>query len=166
MSGLRKQSAISVSSLTSNSSRPQAFIAPEPASITSVSQNECSIPEEKEETGAQVAKISLVGASLTNAGLVLGLGNPTARSNDQTNRGDSERRGDHEYEFSTSTSLLVSVLGQKKYRNFSQITEHARTTSTSEQCFFCLLLLVTFIYAIAILTALMLLCFMLWLYRI
>ena len=41
------------------------------------------------QTGAQVAKISLVGASLTNAGLVLGLGNPTARSNDQTNRGDS-----------------------------------------------------------------------------
>ena len=50
-------------------------------------------------------------------------------------------RGDHEYEFSTSTSLLVSVLGQNKYRNFSQITEHAQTTSTSEQCFFCLLLL-------------------------
>ena len=48
MSGLRKQSAVSVSSLTSNS-QPQAFIAPEPASITSVSQNECSIPEEKEE---------------------------------------------------------------------------------------------------------------------
>lgn len=56
MSGLRKQSAISVSSLTSNSSRPQAFIAPEPASITSLSQNECSIPEEKEE----VLKINLI----------------------------------------------------------------------------------------------------------
>ena len=49
MSGLRKQSAISVSSLTLNSSRPQAFVAPEPASITSFSQNECSIPEEKKE---------------------------------------------------------------------------------------------------------------------
>ena len=61
MSGLRKQSAVSVSSLTSNSSRPQAFIAPEPASITSsfrhsndgCSQNECSIPEEKEEVCIQ-----------------------------------------------------------------------------------------------------------------
>ena len=41
------------------------------------------------QTGAEVAKISLVGASLTNAGLVLGLGNPTARSNDQTKRGNS-----------------------------------------------------------------------------
>ena len=53
MSGLRKQSAVSVSSITSNS-QPQAFIAPEPASITSCShdgysQNECSIPEEKDE---------------------------------------------------------------------------------------------------------------------
>ena len=74
----------------------------------------------------------------------------------------SDRRGDHEYKFSTSTSLLVSILGQKKYRNFSQITEHARTTSTSEQCFFCLLLLVTCIYAIGILTALVLLCFHMW----
>ena len=50
----------------------------------------------------------------------------------------------------------------KKYQKFSQITEHAWTTSTSEQCFFCLLLLVTCIYAIGILTALVLLCFHMW----
>ena len=64
--------------------------------------------------------------------------------------------------FSTSNSALVSILGREKYLQVSRLTTHARTVSPSERCFFVLLLLVTLIYAIGILTALVLLCFHMW----
>ena len=44
----------------------------------------------------------------------------------------------------------------------SKINDHARTVSASERCFFCLLIMVTFIYAIGILTAIVLLSSMMW----
>ena len=72
-----------------------------------------------------------------------------------------DRRAGHD--FSTSNnSPLVSILGQEKYRRVSRITYHARTVPAGERCFFVLLLLVTLIYAIGILTALVLLCFHMW----
>lgn len=72
----------------------------------------------------------------------------------------SARRGGQA--FSTSNSALASLLGQEKYMQVSRITNHARTVSPSERCFFVLLLLVTLIYGIGILTALVLLCFHMW----
>ena len=72
------------------------------------------------------------------------------------------RNGQH---FSNSTSALVSILGQEKYMQVSRMTTHARTVPPSERCFFVLLLLVTFIYAIGILTALVLLCFHMWFFQ-
>ena len=72
----------------------------------------------------------------------------------------TDRRGG--YDFSTSNSPLASILGQEKYRRVSRIAYHARTVPPGERCFFVLLLLVTLIYAIGILTALVLLCFHMW----
>ena len=46
--------------------------------------------------------------------------------------------------------------------DMSTINDHARTVSPSERCFFCILILVTFIYAFGILTAVILLSSMLW----
>ena len=44
----------------------------------------------------------------------------------------------------------------------SKINDHARTVPPCEQCFFCLLILVTFIYGIGIFTAVLLLASMMW----
>ena len=44
----------------------------------------------------------------------------------------------------------------------SKINDHARTVPPCERCFFCLLILVTFIYGIGILTAVILLSSMMW----
>ena len=44
----------------------------------------------------------------------------------------------------------------------SKINDHAKTLSRSERCFFCLLILVTFIWAFGILTAVILLSSMMW----
>ena len=125
-----------------------------------------------------------IGASLASAGLMFG----AAATSNQENHPDiwttanlsskyyatqaalvwisstisvtDDRRAGHD--FSTSNSPLASILGQDKYRRVSRITYHARTVPPSERCFFVLLLLVTLIYAIGILTALVLLCFHMW----
>ena len=75
----------------------------------------------------------------------------------------SRRSGTRYSDFSSNVSSpLVSILGEEKYRRVSQLTIHARQVSPSERCFFVLLILVTFIYAVGILTALILLCFHMW----
>lgn len=102
-------------------------------------------------------------ATLATAGLMFGATAASATSAEES-RMDvwattlSGRRDG----FSTSNSALVSILGREKYLQVSRLTTHARTVSPSERCFFVLLLLVTLIYAIGILTALVLLCFHMW----
>ena len=44
----------------------------------------------------------------------------------------------------------------------SKINDHAKTVSRTEQCFFCLLILVMFIYGFGILTAIVLLSSIMW----
>ena len=77
----------------------------------------------------------------------------------------TRRLGSRYSDFSSNVSSpLVSILGEDKYRRVSQLTIHARQVSPSERCFFVLLIMVTFIYAIGILTALVLLCFHMWIF--
>jgi len=104
-----------------------------------------------------------IGASLASAGLMFGAAATSNRENHDdiwTTANLPNRRGG--YDFSTSNSPLASILGQEKYRRVSRIAYHARTVPPGERCFFVLLLLVTLIYAIGILTALVLLCFHMW----
>ena len=51
---------------------------------------------------------------------------------------------DQEHENSTSTqaSFLGVLLGKENVRRLSEVTDHVQTKSSSDQCFFCLLLLV------------------------
>ena len=65
-------------------------------------------------------------------------------------------------ELSHISSPLMSFLGEEKYRRVSQMTAYSRTVSAGERCFFVLLLLVTVIYAVGIVTALLLLSFHMW----
>ena len=48
---------------------------------------------------------------------------------------------DQEPEFSTSqVSFLGDLLGEENIRRLSEVSNHVQTTSSSDQCFFCLLL--------------------------
>ena len=71
---------------------------------------------------------------------------------------------DQEPEFSTSqASFLGDLLGEENIRRLSEVSNHVQTTSSSDQCFFCLLLLVLFILFIGILTS-MVLFFLVWMF--
>ena len=73
---------------------------------------------------------------------------------------------DQEHEFSTSqASILVDILGEENMRRLSAVSNHVQTTSSSNQCFFCLLLLVLFILFIGILTSVILLTFLVWMFQ-
>lgn len=169
--GQRKQSAISISSVTSASQPPQPLV-PEPSSSV---YNECSQDgsfQERNESEPETVRVSpkkRIESYLASAGLVLG--SAAASNTDPESANDhiqiwttriSSRRSDYEY----STSVLASILGQDKYRSVIEMVNYAKTVSRSEQCFFCLLLLVTCIYAIGILTALILLCFHMWILKL
>ena len=72
---------------------------------------------------------------------------------------------DQEPEFSTSqASFLGDLLGEENIRRLSEVSNHVQTTSSSDQCFFCLLLLVLFILFIGILTSVILLTFLVWMF--
>ena len=73
---------------------------------------------------------------------------------------------DQEHEFSTSqASILVDILGEENMRRLSAVSNHVQTTSSSDQCFFCLLSLVLFILFIGILTSVILLTFLVWMFQ-
>ena len=63
---------------------------------------------------------------------------------------------------SNFSSPLVSLLGEEKYRRYSEYHAHAKSLTPSERCFYFLLFLVTFIYAIGIFSAIVLLFFHRW----
>ena len=64
---------------------------------------------------------------------------------------------DQEPEFSTSqASFLGDLIGEENIRRLSEVSNHVQTTSSSDQCFFCLLLLVLFILFIGILSSMIL----------
>ncbi|QQP50372.1 Uncharacterized protein FKW44_011360, partial [Caligus rogercresseyi] len=56
----------------------------------------------------------------------------------------------------TSSSTLIHLLGREKYETYSKFSYYARSVPPSERCFFSLLFFVTVVYAIGILTALIL----------
>ena len=71
---------------------------------------------------------------------------------------------DQEPEFSTSqASFLGDLIGEENIRRLSEVSNHVQTTSSSDQCFFCLLILVLFILFIGILTS-MVLFFLVWMF--
>jgi len=151
VSHLQEQFSPSVCDPSSQDDSVQAF--PE--------QNE--IPEE--EFIRPIPPGANIGVSLATAGLMFGATAASATSRDESHMDVwattlSGRRDGRD--FSTSNSALVSILGREKYMQASRMTAHARTVPPSERCFFVLLLLVTLIYAIGILTALVLLCFHMW----
>ena len=51
----------------------------------------------------------------------------------------------------------MSFLGEDKRRRVTQITAYSRTVSKGERCFFVLLIIVTLIYALGIIVAVVLL---------
>ena len=63
---------------------------------------------------------------------------------------------------SNFSSPLVSLLGEETLRRYSQFTLEAKKLTGMERCFYFLLFLVTFIYAIGIITAIILLFFHRW----
>ena len=72
---------------------------------------------------------------------------------------------DQEHEFSTSqASFLGDILGEENIRRLSAVSNHVQTTSSSDQCFFCLILLVLFILFIGILTSIIILTFLVWMF--
>lgn len=63
---------------------------------------------------------------------------------------------------SNLSSPLVSLLGEEKFRRYSEYHARAKSLAPSERCFYFLLFLVTFIYAVGIFSAIVLLFFHRW----
>ena len=85
----------------------------------------------------------------------IGITDPEACTNAQDN-GENDS-----FFFQEIYTPFMDVL-IKGNSGMSKINDHARTVPPCERCFFCLLILVTFIYGIGILTAVILLISMMW----
>ena len=72
---------------------------------------------------------------------------------------DSDRQDSYFFKEVYTPFMEILIKGNS---GVSKINDHAKTVSRSEQCFFCLLILVMFIYGIGILTAIVLLSSIMW----
>ena len=93
-------------------------------------------------------------------GLIFGVRNQMEMLNTRIGRSEEEEdvhgraKGP---DFTSISGPFMSFLGEDKRRRVTQMTAYSRTVSAGERCFFVLLLLVTFIYAVGIITAVVLL---------
>ena len=96
-------------------------------------------------------------------GLIFGVRNQMEMLNTRIGRpddGDEGAKGGNKGggpDFTSISGPFMSFLGEDKRRRVTQMTAYSRTVSAGERCFFVLLLLVTFIYAVGIITAVVLL---------
>ena len=98
-------------------------------------------------------------------GLIFGVRNQMEMLNTRIGRPDDDgdegakegNKGGGGPDFTSISGPFMSFLGEDKRRRVTQMTAYSRTVSAGERCFFVLLLLVTFIYAVGIVTAVVLL---------
>ena len=92
-------------------------------------------------------------------GLIFGVRNQMEMLNTRIGRSEEEDVNGRTKgpDFTSISGPFMSFLGEDKRRRVTQMTAYSRTVSAGERCFFVLLLLVTFIYAVGIITAIVLL---------
>ena len=135
----------------------------EPGPFTISKVNEC-LPKDQQElvpdvrrtlvpnfatTGLMLATRNQVGCLSTQIGI-------TGAGGDEDDQDSQENNTFFFHEI--YAPFMEGII--KGSSGMSKIHDHARTVSPCEQCFFCLLILVTLIYCVGILTAVALLCSM------
>ena len=106
--------------------------------------------------GPNFATMGLIMAARSQLGVLeAGVLDPEA------NLGAQEDPDNNSFFFQEIYTPFMEVL-IKGNSGMSKINDHARTVPPCERCFFCLLILVTFIYGVGILTAVILLSSMMW----